>query len=226
MPGLAHPRLQQSVQRGERIWQIPALQWRGLVERPHLPFQQRQEVHRVEDHVGLVVGPPVPGDHFRATPDDHRIDVAAHLDLMMGKRDGHGIIVVPVAHHRDRCGAGADFLAGIVGRGRQGHQGIQIAHQPLADRFRMPAHKIVLALQALLLQPGVQRIEALEPWRGDQEVAAAISNSALDMAFVITLGGPAELVVEQIVGLQLGEGPGPFALAVATDLGDREVVLS
>ncbi|MEM9388814.1 MAG: hypothetical protein AAGA68_27485, partial [Pseudomonadota bacterium] len=38
LAGCADPRLQQSVQRGKRVREIPALQRRGLVERPHLPF--------------------------------------------------------------------------------------------------------------------------------------------------------------------------------------------
>jgi hypothetical protein len=45
------------MQRGERVGQLPTLQRRRLVEGADLLLEQRQEVHRIEDHVGLLVGP-------------------------------------------------------------------------------------------------------------------------------------------------------------------------
>ena len=77
----AHPRFQQPVQGGELAGQDPALQRRSLVQCTDLPLQQRQEMHRIEDHIGLLVGSPVAGDHFCAAADDVLVDIAADLNL-------------------------------------------------------------------------------------------------------------------------------------------------
>ena len=89
-----------------------AFQWLTLL------LEQRQEVHRLEDHVGLLVGPSVPRDHFRAAADDDLADIAADLDLAMSIGDRHRVIVAVVAYHRDRGGPGTDLVAGVVGRRR------------------------------------------------------------------------------------------------------------
>ena len=72
------------MQGGELPGQIPALQRSRLIKRADLLFQQRQEVHRIEDHVRFFVGPLVAGDDFRAAADDDLVDIAANLDLVMG----------------------------------------------------------------------------------------------------------------------------------------------
>ena len=99
---LAHARFQQPVQGGKLPWQVPALQRSRLVQRANLLFQQRQEVHRIEDHISLLTGPLVAGDHLGAATDDDLVDIAANLDLVMGVCDRHGIVVVAIADHRDR----------------------------------------------------------------------------------------------------------------------------
>ena len=53
---------------------------------------------------------------------------------------------------------------------------------------------------------------------GTREVAAHVPHKALHFAFVVALAGTPEPVLEQVVGLQLGEGPGALAPAVAKDL--------
>ncbi len=146
---LAHPGLEQPAQRGERLRQFPALERRRLIEGSDLPLQERQEVQRVEDHVGLLVGPPMPRDDVGPGADHDLADIAADLDLVMGIGDRHRVVVAAVAHHRDRGGARADLLAGVVGRGRQHHQSIEVSEQPLADRLGMPSEHGVLAFEAL-----------------------------------------------------------------------------
>ncbi|MGI9420917.1 MAG: hypothetical protein ACR2RA_24095, partial [Geminicoccaceae bacterium] len=49
--------------------------------------------------------------------------------------------------------------------------------QPLANRLAMATHDIFLAFEALLLQPGVQVIETVEPGCGDEEIPATIANA-------------------------------------------------
>ncbi len=73
----AHPGLQQPAQRGERVWQIPTLQRRSLIQSADLLLRQWQEMHGIEDYVGLVIGPLVPGDHLPAAADDDLMDIAA-----------------------------------------------------------------------------------------------------------------------------------------------------
>ena len=50
---------------------------------------------------------------------------------------------------------------------------------------------------------------------GHQKVPTHVAHYALDLAFVIAPAGTAEPVIEQVVGLELGEGAGPLAAAIA-----------
>jgi len=54
-----------------------------------LPLQERQEVQRIEDHIGLLVRPPVSGDHLGPGADHDLADITADLDLVMGIGDRH-----------------------------------------------------------------------------------------------------------------------------------------
>ena len=55
-----------------------------------------------------------------------------------------------------------------------------------------------------------------------QEIAPRVAHQALRLAFVIALAGTPEPVVEQVVGLELGEGTGALAPAVAQYLRHRQ----
>ena len=59
--------------------------------------------------------------------------------------------------------------------------------------------------------------------RGHAEVPAPVPNATFDVPFIVALGGTAKLVVEQIMGLQLGEGPRPLAGSIATNLGNSDL---
>jgi hypothetical protein len=65
------------------------------------------------------------------------------------------------------------------------------------------AHDVVLAPQAPVFQPGIQIIEAVEPWGRHEEVPPAIADHALHGAFVIPLARPTEPIIEQVTRLQL-----------------------
>ena len=69
----------------------------------------------------------------------------------------------------------------------------------------------------------VQRIEALEVRDGNQEVAADIAHHPLHLTLVVALAGTAEPVLEQVVGLELGEGSGALAPAVPQYPGHRQL---
>ena len=139
------------------------------------------------------------GDHLCATADDDLMDIAADLNLVMGIGYRHGIIVVAVPDHGDRRRPRAHLLAGIVRRGRQRHQCIQVAHQAVADRLGMATDGIVLALKALFFEPGVQLIETAEPGRRYEKIPPPIADHTLDVALVVPLSRPAKLVIEQVM---------------------------
>ena len=69
-----------------------------------------------------------------------------------------------------------------------------------------------------MFQAGIECIEAFEGRRRHQEVSPHVPNQALYLAFA----GAAEPVLEQVVRLQLGEGAGTLASAVAQDPGHSQ----
>ena len=116
-----------------------------------------------------------------------------------------------------------DLLAGVVGRRQRLLEGRQIALQPLADRLGVAAQDLAHALAAAVGQMRVQRREAVEHRHRHHEVAPREADEPLDLALVVALGRPAEAILEQIVRLQLGEHARALALAVAEDLGHRDL---
>ena len=87
----------------------------------------------------------------------------------------------------------------------------------------MPSEPGVHPFQAAPLQVGVQRLKALEGRRRRQEVAPHIAHHALDLPLVVALGGTAEPVIEKVVGLKLGEGPGAFTASIPQYPGHRQL---
>src|ERR1700722_1737883 len=63
---LAHPGFQKTPERHELFRQPPAGQWRRLIERVDLLFDQRQVVQRIEYEVVALVGTGMTRNHFRA----------------------------------------------------------------------------------------------------------------------------------------------------------------
>ena len=114
------------------------------------------------------------------------------------------------------------LVAGVVRRGRQGLQGLQVPLHPLADTLRVAPEPGVHARQAAPFQVGVQRLKALEGRHRHQEVAPHIAHHALHLPLVVPLAGTTEPVLEQVVGLELGEGPGALSPAVPQDPGHRQ----
>ncbi len=103
----------------------------------------------------------------------------------------------------------------MIGHRRQGQQGVQVPLHTLTDSFRVASELGVHSFQATPLQVGIQGIEALEGRHRHQEVAAHVPHQLLHLAFVVALPGAAEPVLEQVVGLQLGECSRALAAAVA-----------
>jgi hypothetical protein len=65
------------VQGGKLVRQAPALERASLIKGANLLPQKRQEVYRIEDHVGLLVGSTVACDLFGAAADDDVMDIVA-----------------------------------------------------------------------------------------------------------------------------------------------------
>ena len=70
---------------------------------------------------------------------------------------------------------------------------------------------------------GIQGVKTLEGRHWHQEVAAQVAHHPLDLPLVVALAGAPEPVLEPVVGLQLGEGPGALTASVAQDPGHRQL---
>ena len=71
---------------------------------------------------------------------------------------------------------------------------------------RVPAQPPLAPLPALRLQMRVQLFPAACARNRNHEVTPRIADQAFDLALIVALGRAAELIGEQIVALQLGEG--------------------
>ena len=87
----------------------------------------------------------------------------------------------------------------------------------------MPTGAVALPGPAALRQHGVQLLEARRRRDRRHEVGARVFDQPLDLALVVALARTAEAVAEQVVADQLGEGARALALAVAADLGHRDL---
>src|ERR1019366_7461205 len=83
LAALAHARFEEPTEDGELFGQIPADQWRRLIEGAGLLLTQRQVVQRLEDEVLTFVRAGMPGDDVGTTGDHHRVDIAADQNFAM-----------------------------------------------------------------------------------------------------------------------------------------------
>ena len=176
----------------------------------------------IEHEVVAFVRAFVLGDHFCPAADDHLVYVALdqHVPVPVGHRDRVIIGAVPDQGQRTRP-AGL-LLASVIGRGGQWQQRIQVPLHALADGLGVAPEPRVPPFQAAAFQVGVQRIKALEGRNRHEEIAPHVSHHALHLPLVVALAGPAEPVLEQVVGLEFGECPGGLAVAIPQDPGHRQ----
>ena len=73
-----------------------------------------------------------------------------------------------------------------------------------------------------MFQVSIERCETLHPGHRRQEVAPRVAHHPLDLTLVIALAGTSEPVLEQVVGLQLGERPRALTPPVAQYPGHRQ----
>jgi hypothetical protein len=85
------------------------------------------------------------------------------------------------------------------------------------------AQNLAEALGAAIRQMRVERREAIEHRNRHLKVPPRIADQPFDLAFVVAFGWAAEPILEQVVRLQLCEHACPRALAIAKDLGHRNL---
>ena len=85
-----------------------------------------------------------------------------------------------------------------------------------ANIIGMSPQRGVHPRQAALIQGGIQHLEALEGGHRHQEVPSHVAHQAFHLPLVVALAGtPPEPVLEQVVGLEFGEGLGTFPASVS-----------
>ena len=187
-----------------------------------LVLDQRQVVQRIEDQVLALIGAPVPDDHLGRAADHHLIDGAADQHLAMTVGYGHGVVVVAVAHQRQRAHPTRAPVTGLIRCRRQCQKRGTVAPKPLADRLSMTPQPRTKPRSAARLELGVEGGKAGEAGQRHHEVAPDEADQVLHLAFVITLAGSAKAVREQVVGLKFGEDPGPLPRPVPQDPRHRQ----
>ena len=161
-----------------------------------------------------LVGAGVPGDDVGSTADDHLVHVAPYQHLPMPV--GHRCRVVggPVPHQGQGTDPARPLVAGVVRRGRQGSRSSRSPSSRWPIRSVWPRSWASIRFRQLLFQVGVKCLKALKGRHRHQEVAPHIAHHPLHLSLVVPLARSAEPVLEQVVGLELGEGPRALSPAV------------
>ena len=180
---------------------------------------------RIEGHIIPLVRTGVPGDDPAAATDNHLMDIATDPDLPVAVGDGHGIVIRPVAHQRQGADPRALPVAGIERRRRQNHQRFAIAPGALAASLTVAAHDLALPVAALFLQLGIEGVPARKPGTRHHKVPPGVANHPFYIAFIVALAGAAVAVLEQVMGLQPAERPGPLPRAVRQDARHQTLVV-
>ena len=165
----------------------------------------------------------MPGDDLSSAADHHPVHVALHQHVPVSVGHRRRVIIGAVPHQGQRTHPAGRLVAGVVGRGWQRQQRVQVPLHPLADGLGVSPQHGVHPLQAPPLQVGIQRLKTLHRRYRRQEVAPRVAHHPLDIPLVIALAGTTEPVLEQVVGLQLGEGPGALPASVAQYLRHRQL---
>ena len=135
------------------------------------------------------------------------------------------IIVGLVAHQRLRGDPPARLIAGLEGCSGQRLHGRQIALQALTDRLALPAHLVLLALAALLLQPQVEGLPGRELRDRHHEIAAAVTNQPFHIAFLVPLARAGIAVADHVMRQESAEQRGTLARAVWQDFRHKAAIV-
>src|SRR5436190_15882329 len=92
--------------------------------------------------VVTLVGAPMTGDHPGPAGDHHLVDVAADHNLAVPVSGWHRIVGAAIAHQQLQADPTGPLLTGVIGRGRQRVERLQIPNQPFTDRLVVTAQPI------------------------------------------------------------------------------------
>src|SRR5271170_5133723 len=110
------------------------------------------------------------------------MDIAANKHVAMTVRRRDRVVVEPVANQRQRRDSCSDLLAGVVGWRQRPLEPGKIALQSLGDRLVMAAQAARHPSTAAVHKIGVQRFEALEDRKWNEEVPSRVTDQPLDFA--------------------------------------------
>ena len=88
-------------------------------------------VDGVEDEIVPLIGAEVSGDDLRPAADDHPVHVASYQNVAVPVGHRHRVVGGPVPHQGQGTDPARPLVAGVVRRGRQGQQGLQVPLHPL-----------------------------------------------------------------------------------------------
>lgn len=71
------------------VRQVPALQWRSLIEGHDLALDERQVMNRIKRHVTRVIGTRVVSDRLSCATDHHTVHEALNPNLTVAIGNGH-----------------------------------------------------------------------------------------------------------------------------------------
>ena len=104
-----------------------------LVQGRRLLLQQGQVVDGVEHKIIPLVGAVMAGDDLGPAADDHPVHVAFYQNVPVPVGHRRRVIVGLVPDQRQRTHPARLLLAGVIGRLRQGQQGLQVPFHPLTE---------------------------------------------------------------------------------------------
>src|ERR1700721_316174 len=117
------------------------------------------------------------------------MDIPANKHVAMTVRRRDRVVVEPVANQRQRRDSCRDLLAGVVGWRQGPLERGKIALQSLGDPLVMAAQAVRHPATAAVRKTGVQRFEALEDRKRNEEVPSRVTDEALNFALVVALPG-------------------------------------
>ena len=99
----------------------------------------------------------------------------------------------------------------------------RLRRSPIA--LTVAAHDLALPVAALFLQLGIEGVPARKPGTRHHKVPPGVANHPFYIAFIVALAGAAVAVLEQVMGLQPAERPGPLPRAVRQDARHQALVV-
>src|SRR5277367_3619424 len=124
------------------------------------------------------------------------MDIAANKHVAMTVRRRDRVVVEPVANQRQRRDPCRDLLAGVVGWRQRPLERGKIALHSLSDRLVVATQAVRHPSTAAVHKISVQRFEALEDGKRNEEVPSRVTNQPLDFALVVALARPAKTIPE------------------------------